>query len=310
MPGTYDWWRNALHGEFGPIHDGDPQAGFYRKKKSKAGGWTPVAIWLGGDGKMVAKVGDTMGDAYDIWTWVCRNPVAEAIYRAVIAGQPWPDEAPVGDHPGIGHNLPDDPVERAKLELVDEREKVKAFLATPIADEDTATKSGRWAQKMADLAKRIDALRVERKKPHDDAAKAVQAEFKPLIDGADDLSRSLKKHMEPWLRAKAAKAAEEARIKAEAERKAAESLDVPVEERRAPAREPSKIATGGVTLATRKVTVITDIAAAAGDIAARVKANPEAFLDFQDAVRAAAHKVISTGQSVPGAEHREVSGVR
>lgn len=68
------------------------------------------------------------------------------------------------------------------------------------------------------LGKKVEAARKEAKQPHMDAAKAVDAEFKPLKDALDDLVAALKKPLQALL------IAEEKRRQAEAEaaRKAAE----------------------------------------------------------------------------------------
>lgn len=62
--------------------------------------------------------------------------------------------------------------------------------------------------------KAANELRVAEKKPHDDAAAAVQAKFKPLIDKTARVAKACKDALTPWLeRVEAAKraAAEEAR---------------------------------------------------------------------------------------------------
>ena len=41
----YNYWQNALDGNFGPVHGGEPQCGFYKRKASKSGGFNAVAIW-------------------------------------------------------------------------------------------------------------------------------------------------------------------------------------------------------------------------------------------------------------------------
>jgi hypothetical protein len=297
---SYDWWRSALRGEVGLIYEGDPQPGFYRKKAGKQGGWIPVAIWHDGSG-MVALAGKKMVHADDIWTWVCRNPVQEAHYRQALSGGKWHDEI---DEPvaGIGHNLPTDPVERFNLMIEMEREAIEAFLKVPIAAEDDAVKAGRWSGKLKDIAKEIDEKRVELKKPHDDAATAVQQTFKPLVDAASQLAAKLTNHVSPWVKEKKRKADEEAaeaaRIKRDAEQKAADELGVapPPETTRAPARMPSKVVTGGLTVRTVKVAKINDLNAAASYFAKLE--NP----DLRDLMRKLAYKVMTAGVPVPGAE--------
>lgn len=69
--------------------------------------------------------------------------------------------------------------------------------------------------------KAADTERAAEKKPHDDAAKAVQTKWKPLIDRCDMAADAIKKLLTPYRDAKA-KAKEAAAIKAREE--AAEKL--------------------------------------------------------------------------------------
>lgn len=66
--------------------------------------------------------------------------------------------------------------------------------------------------------KDADKARAEEKKPHDDAAKAVQARWKPLLEKAELAVSTCKKALAPWLAKKEA----EAKAAAEAARKEAE----------------------------------------------------------------------------------------
>jgi len=91
MTASYEYWSNALGGIFGPVHDSDPQSGFFRKRAYKAGPFLPVAIFEH-DGKIVALVDSKPADAAEIWTYVCQHPIAEQWYRDKIDGKPWPDE--------------------------------------------------------------------------------------------------------------------------------------------------------------------------------------------------------------------------
>lgn len=73
--------------------------------------------------------------------------------------------------------------------------------------------------------KDADKARVAEKKPHDDAAKAVQVKWKPIIDKADAGAGACKAALTPYRTAKQAakdKAAREAREEAEARQKAAQ----------------------------------------------------------------------------------------
>lgn len=74
--------------------------------------------------------------------------------------------------------------------------------------------------------KEADSARVTEKKPHDDAAKAVQAKWKPLIDRCDIITDTAKKALTPYLRRVEAAKQEAARIareEAEAAERAAQA---------------------------------------------------------------------------------------
>lgn len=96
----YTYWRAALAGNFGPVHDGDPQPGFYRAKVTRGpyGIWTPVAIWPEPDGTLTAlkhvwiSRSPVFIDPDEVWLWCSQNPITEEAYRAVAEQkQPWPD---------------------------------------------------------------------------------------------------------------------------------------------------------------------------------------------------------------------------
>lgn len=73
--------------------------------------------------------------------------------------------------------------------------------------------------------KAVDAERAAEKKPHDDAAKAVQAKWKPLLDRCDVAAPAIKKALTPYRTAKQAAIDEAARIareQAEAAHRAAQ----------------------------------------------------------------------------------------
>jgi polyhydroxyalkanoate synthesis regulator phasin len=73
--------------------------------------------------------------------------------------------------------------------------------------------------------KAADADRVEEKRPHDEAGKAVQAKYKPLLDRCDMAAETIKRLLTPYRTARqAAKdaAAKQAREEAEARQQAAQ----------------------------------------------------------------------------------------
>jgi len=206
----YRWWKNALRGIDQPVHEDTPECGFYRIKR-RDGGWDPVAIWYR-DGWKCTR-GERPVDVMSIWTWVCRNPVSEAEYRKVEAGGEWSDAPP--PLAVAGHNLPEDPAERLRILLREEQETWKAWIGQgPIADEDRAAAAAALVKRWSETGDEAEKTRVKLKKPHDDAAKAVQQTWKPIVDGFAVLVSQGKRACDDFLREKAAAAREEARQQA------------------------------------------------------------------------------------------------
>lgn len=81
------WHRAAMAGEAPPMHDGDPQVGWYRLQQVRNGPFDPVTIWcdqpvdpetgeLTGDEVMRADVFGDPADAAAIWTYL--TPISRA----------------------------------------------------------------------------------------------------------------------------------------------------------------------------------------------------------------------------------------
>lgn len=85
----------------------------------------------------------------------------------------------------IGHNNP--PPEVAfSLSIDDLYEEARNFLdGTPIETQGQADSVGIILTSLKKIRKDADAARADEKRPHDDAAKAVQAKWKPLLEKAD-----------------------------------------------------------------------------------------------------------------------------
>lgn len=99
MTDAYSYWRAALAGTFGPVHDDHPQPGFYRARvlPGRDTPWTPVAIWADESGAMRAikhmyvVTQPLLCNPAEVWTWCCDNPISEDAYRAVAErNEPWP----------------------------------------------------------------------------------------------------------------------------------------------------------------------------------------------------------------------------
>jgi hypothetical protein len=122
----------------------------------------------------------------------------------------------------LGHNNPPEPssFEGFDIHLTDLFEEAKHFLDGSGVNSDAEAEA---VSKLLDLirttSKDADKARAAEKKPHDDAGKAVQAKWKPLLDRADMAVDTCKRVLAPWLAKKEA----EARAAAEAARKEAEA---------------------------------------------------------------------------------------
>ncbi|MBS7805773.1 hypothetical protein KIH24_14465 [Rhizobiales bacterium TNE-4] len=88
------YWHSALQGKSFPIHENDPQEGWYRTRPRKGYRSLPVRIWRDeGSGALLALRDGKRVDPYEVWTWVCLNPVSVEAYEAVLVqGAQWPDE--------------------------------------------------------------------------------------------------------------------------------------------------------------------------------------------------------------------------
>lgn len=118
-------------------------------------------------------------------------------------------------------NAPADPATLFKEEIDDLLLEARNYLdGEPIANEDQANAVSSLLNRLRRVAKDADAARAEEKKPHDLAAKAVQARWKPIIDQAELAASTAKQALAPWLRA----VEEKQRAEAEAARREADRL--------------------------------------------------------------------------------------
>lgn len=147
------------------------------------------------------------------------------------------------DRFGIGGNNPPEPTpfDAFKVHIDDLTETAKGFLdgsgVTSQAEADAVAKLMDEARK---ASKSADEARVEEKKPHDEAAKAVQAKWKPLLEAADRVTSVCKQALAPFLAEQEAekrciadearKAAEKAAIRAAEAARAVEASDLEARE--------------------------------------------------------------------------------
>ncbi|WP_242218045.1 hypothetical protein [Shinella zoogloeoides] len=233
------WWQAALEGNIGPMHEGQPEQGYYRTR-FKGGQWEPVALWYE-NGAWHAMRGERMVDAADAWNFCRTHPVSYEAYQKAIEGAGWDDEPPA---PAMGHNLPADPFEALNLEYQAEKELAAELLKNEVKTEDQASQIAILSKRVASVSKKATDLHKVEKQPHLDAGRAVDDKYRYLKEDPADLSKQLKRHLDAYLiekqriereRQEAARREEE-RLRREAEeaaRKAAEADQQSESERQA-----------------------------------------------------------------------------
>lgn len=306
----YTYWTNALAGQFGAVHDGDPQCGFYRKRTRKGGPFVPVAIFPM-HGQMAAVVEGKQADASEIWTYCCEHPIPEDWYRAVAErGEPWPDlDGAVAA--SIGHN--NAPTDEAEI-LAGQIEAASAGVSAyeNITDDGEAAKAQSLRSRLLELCRDADKKRDTLKRPHLEAGKAVDEKWQPLVKAAkaaaDKIATALGAH-----ETRKARAAAELARKAEEERQrlareAAKDDQPPPPPPPAPEPAPAPVSTirGGYgraasVKAVKTVTAITDMDALFGFL----KPHPE----LKDLMFKLAQRGVTAGLEVPGVTIEELRKV-
>lgn len=125
-----------------------------------------------------------------------------------------------------GHNNPP-AFDAFSMALDDAYETAKDFLdGQPIETQGQADAIGKIVSEVKKLRKDADAARAEEKRPHDLAAKEVQAKWKPLLDRADTVLEAAQRPLTAYLAKLAAQQAEAERLaREEAARKAQEAIE-------------------------------------------------------------------------------------
>jgi hypothetical protein len=126
----------------------------------------------------------------------------------------------------IGHNNPPaDPFDGFAAHINDLFDEAKNFLdGEGVQSQGQADAVAALLDQLRKAGKDADAARAAEKKPHDDAAKAVQAKWKPLLEKADLAVTTAKRALAPWLmklEEEKRAAAEKARLEAEEKARAA-----------------------------------------------------------------------------------------
>lgn len=222
MSTLWAWYRAALKNPAAigtdalPIHENDPQHGYYRMRRGGGKGpWEPVYIDAVGSPAM-AKIGPwataEQVQAVEIWKWCCRNPVHHQFVEGrpetavnytdvAVHMKPWPDSvfsmverkpdpepepAAEGDAeaPGLGHNSGED----AQDILTKLTEDADRMLAAANADLEKLgpVSLDKWAKSDADrIANRANEIAAIEKKitiARDDEVSPLRAIWLAAVD--------------------------------------------------------------------------------------------------------------------------------
>jgi hypothetical protein len=177
-----------------------------------------------------------------------------------------PDKAATEEVAAMGHNNPPEPTPleaaRETISLLDV-EAANWFDGTPIENQAQADDVARLIDAARKARTKFDNDRKTEKKPHDEAAKAVDAAWKPVIADAERIVEIGKAAQTPWL----IKQDEAKRALEEATRKAAE-------EAAAEARRLAEQADGSLAAAKARDAAIED--AKRAEQVAQIAANEKA----------------------------------
>lgn len=210
-----------------------------------------------------------------------------------------------------GGNMPPEAVIFGEIDAFYDEAKNWASDGFKIENQEQADKVDELDKALLKAGQEADALRIEEKRPHDEAAQAVQDKYNPYVQkgkGKVDIARSTLKQLLTAWRVEQQRIADEkarkAREAAEAERRAAEEAmrasagDLEAREQAEQqlvaakqaekfAKKADKAATVGTGLRTKWVAVMVDQRAA---VAAMWKRDPQSFVDLaQTLAQQAAH---------------------
>ncbi len=309
------WWKSALKGNFGPMHEGEPQQGFYRTR-FKGGKWEPVAIWQDEDGKWIAYRNGREVDPGETWNYCRTNPITREAYDRAMDGQPFADEdATVAAQVAAGHNSGDlDEAEEINDQIESALAGLKAYEA--VNDDATAAKALSLRNRLNELSNKADKVRTEQKAPHLAAGKAVDEKWQPLVKkakaGADTVRDAIGAFETRKLQEqrKREREAEQARIAAE---QAAREQNGETDVMEAPAPAPAPVAAPapikaayGKAASVKVSNVVKDVTDWAA-LAVYMSNHP----DCQDLLRKLAQRALDAGRTnIPGISVEERAGVR
>lgn len=102
MNADYQWWSNLLDGRQMPIHEGEPQCGYFkiRDRRGLNKDLAPIkrpfiaaAIWKEPDGTFKAEIAGQPVEIDQAWPYVAKYPITYHEYAYWHANEKWPEKA-------------------------------------------------------------------------------------------------------------------------------------------------------------------------------------------------------------------------
>lgn len=244
MTDAYQFWRARLANKGADLkslmlptmyeagNQDNPQPGVYRTRLRKGGPLAPVQIMLTDEAGVIHH---EWRDGLTLTGWIDgkaatadqiadRWHFCEAVSKADIAHHKqngrWPGEiATVGDNSGD--------LSLAE-EINDAVAQAREWIGkTKITDKTIADEAANRRARLLDLGKKADKERDEKKRPHLEAGRAIDGEYKPLVEAATSAANAIRDALTQWMRVEETRqrAEAEARRKAEEERVAKERAE-------------------------------------------------------------------------------------
>jgi len=303
------WWQNALAGTRGPIHDGEPQSGFYRSRRPDK---TMEAIAYWKDGQTGEQRCHVNGKAISLdrmmylWPFAAKNPItAEAYWHRIDTGT-WTDEdagaAAAAKGPEIDPKA--SPAESLAAEITAAKFGMDAYKS--IDSDEQSAKAQTLRSALTGLSGKATKAYEALNRPLLDEQQRIRKVWFPLRDEAADAADTLRKAMGKWedvKRDNARRADDEAAKTArEAEEAGKPAPPPPPQNTPAPSTKIKGASGRAASVGVKKVVTAIDIDKAF----AQFRDDPELYAFLLDL----SQKVVNAGYVAIGATIEEKSDIR
>lgn len=247
MTDQFALWKRSMAGEsvfenpINPDVEGREIAGYWRSVGAKTKWDTPIIIWPAetDPNVMTWQEGPYPPRNTDehLTEWLRFLDMGAGHMKAVtnveceraLKSGFWDDQKPAKEltaaqkldiipttSPEVGGNMSEDLAAQYDAKI---KAKIEAITALGVINgQESANKAAQIITDLRSLWKMADTQRQTEKRPHDEAAAAVQAKFKPMLDEAELAAKKLLAAVDGWQKAEQRKLQREAEEKAAAER--------------------------------------------------------------------------------------------